>query len=191
MPVSRFTQSSEANAITEKTDLEKLSPPGEPQSSPGAPLTIVGFFDFECPYSKQAYQTIKNMQTIYGGQINFILRNFPITEIHPNAMLAAQAGECAELQNQFWPMYDKIFENNDLTEQSLKNYAEQIGLDETAFASCLSDYQSKASVLKDILDGQSLGIKGTPTWFIRGQKIEGTLSETAFKKIIDYFLPHN
>jgi protein-disulfide isomerase len=103
-------------------------------------------------------------------------------------MEAAKAGECANLQNKFWPMHDKLFTSDDFGDEALKLYASQIGLDENKFTNCLASEQSSGLVLKDLLDGQALGVRGTPTWFIDNQKIEGDVSADAFKKVLDYLL---
>jgi protein-disulfide isomerase len=131
---------------------------------------------------------MQQMEAAYGDKVNFVFRNFPLTDIHPDAMLAAEAGECANSQNKFWQMSDKLFSNSNLSADTINLYAQQIGLDAPVFTSCLNNYQSKGLVLKDILDGQTEGVGGTPTWFIDGQKIEGVISADNFKKIIDYLL---
>ncbi len=166
----------------------RLSLPAKAQTSSESILAIAGFFDFQCPFSKEANGIMNEIKSLYGGKINFVFRNFPLSEIHPDAMLAAQAGECARAQNGFEVMRDKIFGGIDLKKETLEKEAAEIGLDGEAFAACLDDYKSKAPVLKDFRDGQTLGVTGTPTWFIEGKKIEGVIPAEAFKKIIDYFL---
>ncbi len=189
LPASaKFLRASAPTAESKQVDPKKVLPDGEPNSSPNALLTVVGFFDFQCPFSKEASATVRELQSIYGDKVNFVFRNFPLTDIHPQAMLAAQAGECAHEQNKFWPMHDKIFLNSAATEEDLKSYAKQIGLDEKKFSDCLASSKSRGQVLKDYLDGQLLGIRGTPTWFINNEKIEGTISTDIFKKLIDYLL---
>lgn len=185
---TKFQQSNTPISNPKEIDLTKLSPEGEPASSPGAPLTIVGFFDFQCPFSQEGNSVMRQMQTTYGDKVNFVFRNFPLTDIHPNAMLAAQAAECANSQNKFWQMSDKIFSDSKLDRETLLLYSGQISLDAKQFSECLDDYQSKGLVLKDLLDGQTEGVGGTPTWFISGEKIEGVIPLDAFKKIIDYLL---
>jgi len=181
-----FQKSNTATASTNAPDLSKLNPPGEPASSSSAPTTIVGFFDFECPYSKEAYTMMHQTQTTYGDKVNFVFRNFPLTDIHQNAMPAAIAGECAHAQDKFWLMSDKIFNGSALTRENFELYASEIDLDIEQFTKCFDGYQGKGAALKDAIDGQALGVVGTPTWFINGEKIEGVLSANDFKKIIDY-----
>lgn len=182
-----FQKSNTITAASGAPDLSKLNPAGEPASSSSAALTIVGFFDFECPYSREAAAASGAARNLYGDKVNFIFRNFPLTDIHQNSMLAATAGECAHAQNKFWQMSDKIFGDSGLSRENFELYAAEIGLDAEQFSKCLDSYQGKGAVLKDMVDGQALGVIGTPTWFINGEKIEGVLSATDFKKIIDFF----
>jgi protein-disulfide isomerase len=185
---TKFQQSDTPASKPKEIDQTKLTPIGEPNSSLGAPITVVGFFDFECSYSKEANAVMQQMIAAYGNKVNFVFRNFPLTDIHPDAMLAAEAGECANSQNKFWLMSDRLFGGSSLSADAINLYAEQIGLDTTMFADCLNNYQSKGMVLKDILDGQTEGVGGTPTWFIDGEKVEGVIPADNFKKIIDYLL---
>jgi protein-disulfide isomerase len=182
-----FQKSSAITATSAAPDLSKLNPPDEPSLSSSAPITIVGFFDFECPYSQEAISAVREAKTLYGDKINLVFRNFPLMDIHQNAMLAAQAGECAHVQDKFWQMSDKIFSDSNLSRENFELYASEIGLNQSQFVKCLDNYQGKGAVLKDVMDGQALGVVGTPTWFINEEKIEGVLSVTDFKKIIDFF----
>ena len=185
---AKFMRTGSPAVATEQIDPGRIYPAGEPSSSPGAPLTIVGFFDFQCPYSKEAYPAARELQSTYGDKVNFVFRNFPLTDMHPGAMSAAGAGECAHSQDKFWQMSDKLFNSQNFDEQEFKLYAQQIGLDEKKFTDCLNSYQGKGQVLKDMLDGQMLGVGGTPTWFINNEKIEGAIPTDIFKKLIDYLL---
>lgn len=184
----KFQEASASTSSTAPVDMVKLVSTGEPSSSPDAPLTIVGFFDFECPYSREGDAVMRQLQTAYEDKVNFVFRNFPLTDIHPGSMLAAEASECAHVQNKFWPMSDKIFSDSNLGEENFRLYAAEIGLDTDQFTNCLDGYKSKGYVLKDILDGQTAGVNGTPTWFINGEKIEGVIPLDTFKKFIDYLL---
>lgn len=185
---AKFLKSGQAAAPPKTFDFQRINPGGEPESFSDAPLAVVGFFDFQCPFSKEAYAIMREIQPVYAGKVNFVFRNFPLTELHSEAMLAAQAGECAYAQNQFWPMADKLFNSQNLAEENLKLYAQQIGLDKTQFSDCLDSYRSKGQILKDILDGKFLGLVGAPTWFIDNEKVEGVIPADVFKKIIDYLL---
>ncbi len=183
-----FQKSGTAAAASGANDLTNINPANEPASAPKTPVTIVGFFDFECPYSREGNAEMNAAKTAYGDKVNFVFRNFPLTDIHQNAMLSAIAGECAHAQDKFWLMSDKLFSDSNIGREKIELYANEIGLDTEQFAKCLDGYQGKGAVLKDVLDGQAAGVRGTPTWFIDGEKIEGVLSVSDFKKIIDYLL---
>ncbi len=183
-----FQESGTAASASGTSDLKNINPADEPTSAPDSPITIVGFFDFECPYSREGNTEMSATKTVYGDKVNFVFRNFPLTDIHQNAMLAAIAGECAHSQNKFWLMNDKLFSDSNLSREKIELYATEIGLDAEQFTKCLDGYQGRGAVLKDVLDGQAAGVRGTPTWFIDGEKIEGVLSVSDFKKIIDYLL---
>jgi protein-disulfide isomerase len=184
----KFSKNSFWNSPSPNIDALKIFHDGEPGTENNAPLSIVGFFDFRCPYSIEVSSTLRELQKIYGEKVNFVFRNFPVIALHPDAMLLAQAGECAHLQKKFWPMYDKIFANKndaEITKDDLKLYAAQIGLDENEFIKCLFSDQSKSLILEDVSDAEALGVRGTPTWFLNNQKIEGVLKREDFQKIID------
>lgn len=187
-PSAKFMKVSSATTTQKQFDSTIIYSASEPSSSPDASITIVGFFDFQCPFSREASSIIRQLQTNYREKVNFVFRNFPLTDMHPQAMLAAQAGECAHAQKKFWLMHDKLFAAQNLSEDGIKLYAEQIDLDTQKFNDCLASYNSKSQVLKDIFDGRTLGIRGTPTWFINNKKIEGVIPLETFKKIIDYLL---
>ncbi|OGF42184.1 hypothetical protein A2555_02820 [Candidatus Falkowbacteria bacterium RIFOXYD2_FULL_39_16] len=180
------------NSTTVKIDdTAKLFHEGEPGTEDKAPFSIVGFFDFRCPLCIGVSSTVRELQQTYKGKIQFVFRNFPVVSLHPDAMLLAQAGECANLQNKFWPMYDKIFLNKSkdkISSEDLSSYAEQIGIDANKFSECLSSDKTKSLILEDTSDAEDLGVRGTPTWFIGNQKVEGPLSGNDFKKIIDKLL---
>jgi len=179
------------NSTTVKIDTSKIFHESEPGTEDNAPVSIVGFFDFRCPFCVAASSTVRELQQTYKGKVQFVFRNFPVVALHPDAMLLAQAGECANLQKKFWPMYDKIFLNKDkkeITSEDLKSYAQQIGIDTGKFSLCLSSDQTKSLILEDVSDAEVLGVRGTPTWFIGNQKVEGPLSGNDFKKIIDKLL---
>lgn len=190
LPISRFTPTTIA-ANNPKTDLAFSSADDDDPylGSPDAPLTITVFSDFECPNSKAAFPILRQLADLYRDKVKFIFRDFPLAEIHPNAFLAAEAGACAHEQGKFWPMHDKMFQNQDkLTVDDLKFYAIQIGLDEKKFNDCLDSRKYQIEVTKDLIDGTAAGVRGTPTWFIGNEKVEGVIPLESFKKIIDYIL---
>lgn len=150
-----------------------------------ASLVIVEFGDFECPFCRQEFPIVRELMQLY-PQVKWIYRDFPVADLHPFAQKAAEAGECAHEQNQFWPMYDKLFQNQEkLDINSLKFYAKQIGLKESEFNFCLNSNKYQTEVKEDLADGLALGVRGTPTFFINGKKVEGAIPFPIFKKIIE------
>ncbi len=163
-----------------------LATADDPSRGPkDAKVVIVEFSDFQCPFCRQAYPVVKQILRDYEGQILFIYRDFPLTDIHPQALLAAMAGECAHEQGQFWPMHDKIFENQQsMTEADFKRYAVQIGLNNIEFGNCLSSGKYLSEIEGDLNDGFNAGIRSTPTFVINGVQVSGVLPLNTFEQII-------
>ncbi len=143
-------------------------------TNPDAPVTLVEFSDFQCPFCGDAFSDVNKLAEHYGKNINVIYVHFPLQQIHPNALNAALASECARLQNKFWEYHDVLFMNqNTLDEYNLKSYASQLGLNQKDFNDCL-DKQKTLSVIKsDFEKGLQAGVQGTPTFFVNGIVIEG------------------
>ena len=139
--------------------------------NPNSSVKIVEFSDFQCPACKRAVPIIENITETYNVSLCF--RNFPLPS-HPNAFIAAEAAECANEQNKFWEYHDILFENqNALDNQNLKQYAQQLNLNTSQFNSCLDTEKYRLQIENDIQDGQSLGIRGTPTFFVNGKQVLG------------------
>lgn len=143
-----------------------------------APVTVIEFADFECPACMIFEETIKEILSTYEGQVHFVYRDFPLTTIHPNAMMAAQAAECAGEQNHYWEMHDLLFANQqNLDYENLIKYASQINLDHDSFRACLDKSEVIDEIKKDIEDGEQYGVMGTPTFFINGYRFFGISPE--------------
>lgn len=154
-----------------------------------ARVTVVEFSDFECPFCRQAFPIVRELMVRYGDRVRFIYRDFPVTQVHDNAQKAAEAGACAHAQGKFWPMHDKIFQSIPaITVPDLKRYAREVGLDTMQFEKCLDEGQFSSEVQQDLADGVALGVRGTPTWFFNGRKVEGVISRETFIAIIEQLL---
>ena len=155
---------------------------------PNAPVTIIEFSDYECPFCGRFYQnTMPQLISEYidTGKAKLIFRDFPLS-FHKSAQKASEAAECAGDQGKYYEMHDKIFENQQsITVSDLKVYAEQIGLKVDEFNVCLDTDKHKDEVLQDFRDGQKAGVSGTPSFFINGKMLVGAQPFEAFKKIID------
>jgi protein-disulfide isomerase len=157
-----------------------------------APVTIVEFSDFQCPFCKNATATVKQLVDKYQGKVKWVFRDYPIANLHPAAPKAHEAARCAAEQGKFWEYHDVLFEKSPRqSPEELKQYAKDLSLDPTTFAQCLDSGKHEAAVNRDIQDGARLGITGTPTFFINGRQIVGSQPATAFQKIIDSELAAN
>lgn len=139
-----------------------------------APVTLLEYGDFECPYCGQAYPVIQDLREKMGNTMRFVFRNFPLSQVHPYALHAAYAAEASGMQGKFWEMHDIIYENQDaLTDEDLMKYAEELDLDIQQF---VSDFDSDAiseKVQSDFMSGVRSGVNGTPTFFINGARYNG------------------
>ncbi|MFA5764151.1 MAG: thioredoxin domain-containing protein [archaeon] len=158
------------------------------EGSANAPVTIIEFSDFECPYCESFYSGALvqlRKEYIETGKVKIIFRDFPLS-FHADAQKAAEAAECAGEQNKYYEMHDKLFENqSNISVADIKNYAIELKLDSSMFNACLDSGAMASEVAADFKDGQALGVSGTPTFFINGQKLVGAQPFSAFKQIID------
>lgn len=157
-----------------------------------APVTIVEFSDFQCPFCAKFYEETYPLlvnQYINTGKVKLVFRDFPLTSIHLDALKAAEAAECARLQGgdvTYFKYHDKLFENQEaLDVESLKSYARQLGLKTADFNTCLDSGNMEAEVKADLQDGANYGVTGTPAFFINGRLLSGAYPFEEFKKIID------
>lgn len=143
----------------------------------GAPVTLVEYGDYECPYCGMAYAVVKSAQRELGDQLRFVFRNFPLAEAHPHAKLAAEAAEAAAAQGKFWEMHDVLFEHQDALEaDDIIGYAKSLGLDMAQLGRDLKDPKYTKRVRDDFRSGVRSGVNGTPTFFINGSRYEGSWS---------------
>ena len=138
-----------------------------------APVTLVEYGDYECPHCGHAFPIIKRIQKALGNDLCFVFRNFPLSEVHPNATAAAEAAEAAAAQGKFVEMHDIIFENQDrLGPGDLLGYAQQCGLDTQRFVREMEAGDYTDRVREDFMSGVRSGVNGTPTFFVNGQRYD-------------------
>jgi protein-disulfide isomerase len=141
------------------------------QGPADAPVTLVEYGDYECPYCGAAYPIVKELQARMGERLRFVFRNFPITTSHPHAEQAAEAAEAAAAQGRFWEMHDLLYENQKrLNDGDLHAYAEQLGLDVDLFDKELADHVQAPRVREDFISGVRSGVNGTPSFYVNGTR---------------------
>lgn len=150
-----------------------------------APIQIVEFSDFQCPYCSRVLDTMKKVEETYGDKVSIVFRDYPLP-MHPEAPKAGEAGQCANDQGKFWEMHDKMFANqHGLKDADLKKYAADLSLDTAAFDTCLDSGKYKDEVQGDKLAGDGVGVSGTPAFFINGRFLNGAVPFEQFKDAID------
>jgi protein-disulfide isomerase len=148
-----------------------------------APVTVVVFDDFECPYCAKAVPLLKEVLASYPEQVKLVYKNFPLS-MHKNALAAAIAGAAAEKQGKFWPLHDLLFDNyNRLNPEKIQQLAKQAGLDMVRFEMDRNDPKLARQVNQEMQQGQKLGVRGTPTIFVNGRKLPQR-NKAAFDQLI-------
>jgi len=150
-----------------------VAPRDHAQGAESAPVTLVEYGDYECPHCGAAYPVVKKLQETLGKKLRFVFRNFPLNSIHPHAEHAAEAAECAGVQDKFWEMHDWIFENQEtLGDADLLAAAKELGLDAKRFVKEMETQAFLPRVKEDFQSGVRSGVNGTPTFFINGVRHE-------------------
>ena len=159
--------------------------PDDPTRGPvDAPIMLVEFSDFQCPFCQRATGTLAELIDRYEDQIQFVYKDYPLAS-HPEAFKAAEAGNCAHEQGMFWELHDKMFVSQDaLDVPSLTTYASELGLDAAAFSACLDEGRYTQRVQRDLQIGQLYGVSSTPTVFINGRPVMGAAPIETFDQII-------
>lgn len=136
-----------------------------------APVTLVMYGDYQCPYTALANRFVGELQEELGERLRLVYRHFPLSDVHPDAERAAEAAEAAAAQGRFWEMHDALFEKQaSLRERDLVRYAVGLGLDREQFSNDLTGHAYAGRVAEDLRSGQESGVHGTPTFFINGRR---------------------
>ena len=178
---SSTPQPAPASATTERSAtqspaLVNVDIAGRPFLGPeDAAVTIAEFTDYQCPFCGRHFrETMPRLLDQYDGKVKYVVFNFPIASIHPDATKAAEAAECAHAQGKFWEYHDLLFENQEaLGIPALKSYALEAGLETSTFDVCLDSGAQEEQVLKDFRAGRSYGVNGTPTFFLNRRAVVG------------------
>lgn len=160
--------------------------------SEDAPITIVEFSDFQCPYCSSFHPTLKQIVDEYPDQVRWVYKHFPLSSIHPMAQSAAEASECAGEEggnDAFWNFADALYDNQqNLSRDTYVSIATDLGLDVKDFTECIDDRDFQEKVQSDYQRGVAAGVRGTPGSFINGQSVSGAVPYENLKQIIDSML---
>ena len=154
--------------------------------SASAPVTLVEFSDFQCPFCQRVAPTLKQVKQTYGDKVRIVWKDFPLTQIHPQAFKAGEAAHCAADQGKFWEYHDRLFANQQqLMPADLKKHATDLGLDSKAFDSCLDSSKYGERVRDGVAEGSRLGVNSTPMIYINGRALSGAQPYEVFASVID------
>jgi protein-disulfide isomerase len=161
---------------------------GRPAHGPDdAPVTIVEYTDYECGFCRRYNQTVlPQIMETYEGKIRYLIRHFPLVQIHPSSVRAAQAAVCAEEQDSLWTLHALLFDQaQGLSAESINGYAQEAGLDMDSFEDCMTSDGPTEIIREDMQRGAEYGVQGTPAFFINGRVVYGAQPYEAFSRIID------
>ena len=166
-----------------KAPIIEVGTGGRPEKGPkDAPVTMIVFSDYECPFCRRAEETVEKVLKDYQGKIRYVFRDYPLP-FHAKARPAAVAANCANAQGKYWEFNQKLF-TGELTPEGLKKIAGELGLDTKKFDECMAKNDQK-SIDQDLADGAAVGVNGTPAFFINGRMLSGAQPYEAFKQLID------
>lgn len=165
---------------------ERVAAVGPSRGPADAPVTVVEFGDYQCPFCHHLEPTLESVIKQYPQQVRLVFRNFPLTDIHPEAMHAAEAAMCADEQGKFWPMHDAIYADSaPLSDASLRALARQVGIDSQKFEQCVRGKDAIKAINADVQAGEKLGVEATPTLFIDGRYINGDVPRSQLVSVIE------
>lgn len=183
--VGELRQRYEVASYLEPMRTEVATADAPAMGSADAPVTIIEFSDFQCPYCQRLAPTLDRITETYGDQVRLVFRQFPLP-IHADAQKAAEASLCAAEQGKFWEMHDAMFANiQALSVAELKQKAGELGLDTEQFAACLDSGRFAAQVAQDLQAGREAGVTGTPAMFINGRFVSGAVPYETVAGVID------
>ena len=156
-----------------------------------AQITLVEYGDYECPYCGQAYPIVKQIQDYFGDNLRFVFRNFPLSQVHPHAQRAAEAAEEAGAQNKFWKMHDYLYEHQQtLDDNHLEKYAKIVELDLARFDEGMKNHIHVPKIREDFLSGIQSGVNGTPSFYINGNRYDGSWDFDTLMQMLTSIIDH-
>ena len=184
--IDQLRQTADIAILLSRPRVDISPDPSRLRGNPDAPVTIVEFADFQCPYCQEVQHILKDVMERYKGKVRLGFRDFPLRSIHPQAQPAAEASRCAGDQGKFWEYHDLLYANQGRLDPSgLTDNARAAGLDLDRFAACLASGKFKTPIENDLQAGAASGISGTPAFYINGVALIGSQPASAFEKIID------
>jgi protein-disulfide isomerase len=180
----QLRKQSQVAVLLQPPKVEVSYDPARVRGNPTAPVMIVEFADFQCPYCQAVERTLKNVLGKHEGQVAISFRDMPLTQIHPLAQGAAEAARCAGEQGKFWEYHDLLFTDRKLDHDGLFGEARSLKLDEKQFDSCITSGRYKAQIDQDVQDARKAGVGGTPAFFINGVFLDGAQPEATFETSI-------
>lgn len=183
----RFTETQPGSGeALERVDTinEFIRPHDATKGNLDAPLTVVAFIDFGCPFSQEGYPLFESIIRKYDPALRVVFKHLPLSALHPQAMPAAVAASCAGYQGKFWEYYTLLFNEKRFDQNALDEFATRLNLDVNAFTSCMKKEMPRKNIEQDMLDAVTVGVRGTPTYVVNGEVIEGVVSETEWDQVI-------
>ncbi|MDQ6676421.1 MAG: thioredoxin domain-containing protein [Acidobacteriota bacterium] len=167
-------------------DPVRLVTEGAPVKGPeNARVTLVEFSDFQCPYCSQAVLELEALQKAFPKDVKLIYKQFPLSEIHSHAVLAAQGALAAHAQGKFWALHDRMFQNHDkLSRENILKWAREAGCDMAKFTADMDSAKTKEQISRDLKQGEEAGVEGTPTIFVNGKHYNGSLALQPFSVVV-------
>lgn len=183
--VAQLRKSADVNVLIEPPRLPVDLENAHRRGPADAPVTLVEFSDFQCPFCKRVQPTLRQVFDEYEGKMNWVFKDLPLTQIHPAAQRAAEAARCAGDQGKFWEYRDGLFQAKRVSDEIHPEMVKELGLDAEAFEACLDSGKHRAVVQAARSEAQSLGISGTPAFIINGILLSGAQPKEEFVKIIE------
>lgn len=175
--------------VTEQDIAKVASVDGAQLGNASATLKIVEFLDFDCPYCQSSFAPVRELMELYKDRVHFTARDFPVVELHPDAMAASLAARCAKEQGKYWAYHDALFLDQTRREDAdFLRLAREIGLEPAGFETCYRQKRYINVVNQDIADGLRAGVQGTPTFFFNGIRVQGSLDRAMLEAIIQQFI---
>ena len=183
--VARLEESTEIEVFINPPRLDVTLDGVRLQGSDKAPVTVVEFSDFQCPYCRRVQPTLAALADQYGDEVRWGFKDLPLTDIHPEAMRAAQVGRCADEQGKFWEYRSKLFEKELFTDSTYTEIANELNLKPDALLGCANSSRHQTAVVRDMQEARSLGITGTPAILINGILVTGAREIEVYQQVID------